>query len=1080
MVYSAKNSNSQSNDIAEIYSDSSSLVYAVNEIIAKVGSCKNESEVAEVCLAMAENLTGSKFGFIGELNDNDMLDTTVLSNPGFEACKMDMTDSVRQLNNMPVRGLWGHVIKTGETLITNSPSTHPESIGTPKGHPILSSFMGVPLKNDSRVTGIIALANKEAGFDENDKIAIEALSLTFLQVLQAKRNELKLNEYNAHLESTVAERTHQLKERIKEASCRQQVSQILARGNIGISEAASELIDVITASFQYPEIASARLKLEDSTYETANFSESDWFISSAITSQGKAIGKLEVYYSEHRSDPGEELFWAEECSLLDSIAIDFSIFIEKLKTALNLKEQYNRFVAILDNFPEILYVADPDTYEILFTNDNFNKMLGKDVKGLICYKEFQGLDEPCSFCTNDILRKNPDKPYNWEYYNTLLNKHYNITDSLIEWPDGRKVRFEVAIEITEQKIAERKLKEEMAFIDATLDSLPGIYYVLDQDGNFKRWNGQFEKISGYSFTEFANKNALDLFADEDKPKVRERIKEVFEKGCSSVEANLVTKDGMTIPFFLTGSKFQKSETSYLIGLGLDLSELKTVEYELKESEIRFNNLVDASPLPLCFINSKGDIVRFNDSFTKMFGYTHEDLPNVEQWWELAYPDPEYREWVKKTWDVEINNSSDNKCDITSREYKITCKNGTVRTIDIGGTVLNGDMLVTCVDVTERKINEENLKSSRQQLRFALDAQQAGIWVWDIIQDDLVWDERMEILFGLEPGSFGGAHANWKELVHPEDILEVENKLEAYLKGGPAYNVIYRVIWPDKSIHHINAQSLLVYDSNDNPTNMVGICLDVSDRVEAEERLKKALADLKTSNKELERFAYVASHDLQEPLRMVGSYLELLERRYSDKLDESAHEFIEYAVDGANRMKDMINDLLTLSRVETKGNPLEPINCRKIVNIVVKNLQNSIQDTGAVVEYSDLPWIIGDSIQLTMLFQNLIGNAIKFNESDNPTIKIQVEDKDDFWQFSVIDNGIGIEQEYFDRIFIIFQRLHNKQKYSGTGIGLSLCKKIVERHGGKIWVESQPGKGTTFNFILKKAKSQSGTCEQEEE
>ncbi|HZS00744.1 MAG TPA: PAS domain S-box protein [Chloroflexota bacterium] len=254
--------------------------------------------------------------------------------------------------------------------------------------------------------------------------------------------------------------------------------------------------------------------------------------------------------------------------------------------------------------------------------------------------------------------------------------------------------------------------------------------------------------------------------------------------------------------------------------------------------------------------------------------------------------------------------------------------------------------------------------------------------------------------------------------------------------------------------------------------VMSIIRDVTERKRAEdelrrtaERLAEQTAELERSNAELQQFAYVASHDLQEPLRMVASYTQLLARRYGDKLDADAQEFINYAVDGARRMQALINDLLVYSRVGTRAVEFEPVDCNAVVDQVVADLGAAIEDERAVVTRGNLPTIMADELQMSQLFQNLIGNAIKFHGERAPRVDVNAERQGSNWLFSVRDNGIGIEPQYIDRIFVIFQRLHSRAEYPGTGIGLAICKKIVERHGGRIWLESQVGEGTTFYFTL---------------
>jgi PAS domain S-box-containing protein len=262
---------------------------------------------------------------------------------------------------------------------------------------------------------------------------------------------------------------------------------------------------------------------------------------------------------------------------------------------------------------------------------------------------------------------------------------------------------------------------------------------------------------------------------------------------------------------------------------------------------------------------------------------------------------------------------------------------------------------------------------------------------------------------------------------------------------------------------VNARQLFHPDRN---INMILVAInDITERKQAEESMEQYARELTRSNEELEQFAYVASHDLQEPLRMVTSYLQLLERRYKYRLDPDADKFIDYAVDGAARMKTLITDLLAFSRVGSSNNGFTRTDANAVLARVLTNLRPLIEETRAEIISDELPMLMADGGQLVQVFQNLLHNGIKFRGEREPIVTIRCEQKDGNWVFSVKDNGIGIEPQYLDRVFLLFRRLHGLREYPGTGIGLAICRKIIERHGGRIWVESTPGEGSTFYFTI---------------
>jgi PAS domain S-box-containing protein len=386
------------------------------------------------------------------------------------------------------------------------------------------------------------------------------------------------------------------------------------------------------------------------------------------------------------------------------------------------------------------------------------------------------------------------------------------------------------------------------------------------------------------------------------------------------------------------------------------------------------------------------------------------------------------------------------------------------------------IIASAVDISARKQAELErahltlmLELQRQRLKSIL-ANVPGL-VWEAVGDPGVSqkatfvNDYVETMVGYTVDEWLTIPDLWVRLVHPDDRERaIQEAADNYHRGQPGV-VQFRCVTKDGRVIHTETHSTLSYDESTKTPVVRGVTMDITERKIAEEALARYAEDLRRSNLELQQFAYVASHDLQEPLRMVTSYLQLLEQRYHDQLDEDAREFIGYAVDGAARMKALIQDLLTYSRVERAEKIFSPVDTNMVLKNVLDNLSVTIEESNAAITVDTLPTITGDERQITQLFQNLISNAIKFRGERKPEIHIGAERKGNNWVFYVRDNGIGIEAQYLDRIFVIFQRLHNRGKYPGTGIGLAICKKVVERRGGRIWVESQPGEGTTFYFNI---------------
>ena len=381
-----------------------------------------------------------------------------------------------------------------------------------------------------------------------------------------------------------------------------------------------------------------------------------------------------------------------------------------------------------------------------------------------------------------------------------------------------------------------------------------------------------------------------------------------------------------------------------------------------------------------------------------------------------------------------------------------------------------------VEVTSDRQTVEALSLDRYLADTLMDTIPDHIYFKDKASRFIRINRAMATVFRLKDPAeaIGRTDSDFFAPEHAQRALADEQ--EILRTGAPLVGREEREVWPDGTATWVSTTKQCLRDRSGETIGTFGISRDITARKQAEEALALKAQELARSNTELEQFAYVASHDLQEPLRMIASYTQLLARRYKDKLDQDAQEFIAYAVGGALRMQVLINDLLTYSRVGTRGKAFAPTDCGQMLKRALDNLKIALEESRAVVTQDPLPTIMGDPTQLTQLFQNLIANAIKFRGANDPTVSVSAERKEGAapgsppespaeWVFRVSDNGIGIEPQYFEKIFVIFQRLHTRQEYPGTGIGLALCKKIVERHGGRIWIESESGRGSTFFFAL---------------
>ncbi|MCO5250186.1 MAG: PAS domain S-box protein [Candidatus Kapabacteria bacterium] len=620
-------------------------------------------------------------------------------------------------------------------------------------------------------------------------------------------------------------------------------------------------------------------------------------------------------------------------------------------------------------------------------------------------------------------------------------------------------------------VSEKKQQEnELILKNLVYESSVAANSTADLAGNLTSVNQSFLNIWGYKSEDEVLGQPIPIFIkyEEEAGKI---LAGLTTEGKWQGTFTALKKDGSTFIAQANASILYNSNGKK-IGFQssvFDVTEAVESEQKLIKSEEKFRNLFNSVSIPLAHVKEDGKMESINNRFKNHLGYSLEDIPSIDQWWEKAYPDKKYREWVLKNWDEAVQYSIENGTDIKSDVYNVTCKNGEVRQIIISGITFGKDVLATFIDVTEQRKAEEAIIREKEFSETVVNALPGIFYLFNENGKFIKWNKMLEELSGFSPQEIAEKSPLDYFADYHKDIIT--NSIESVFKEGESsVEGDLMVKGKTPTPFYFTGRTIEI----EGKPHLLGVALDISQRKKiekekekAQEQLKVSIENLRRSNEELERFAYVASHDLQEPLRMVASYTQLLQRRYKGQLDERADKYIYYAVDGANRMQNLINDLLDFSRISTRGDEFTQTDTNEVVKNALKNLHARIDETGAQIKIGNLPLINADSSQIERLFLNLIGNALKFSKPDEkPLIEINAQKQKEKWLFSIKDNGIGIDEKFNEKVFVIFQRLHGAAQYKGTGIGLAICKRIVQRHEGEIWFESEENKGTTFFFTLK--------------
>lgn len=602
--------------------------------------------------------------------------------------------------------------------------------------------------------------------------------------------------------------------------------------------------------------------------------------------------------------------------------------------------------------------------------------------------------------------------------------------------------------------------------DNTVSWSDSLYEIYDQ--NSRSFKASFDRY-------------LELIHPDDRGRVYRLILDVLKtKQDVEFEERIVRPSG-EIRYLKSWARLKSDEHGEplkMVGACMDVTETKRVQEHLRASETRLRLLVESETNYVIRLDIEGRYLYANRKYVKDFGWLFDgkDISGISAYTTIA---PYHHELVTETTrkcisepnkviQVELDNRRQDG-GVVPTFWHFICLT------DSGG----GPIELQCIgiDLSERKKTEAALKLTTERYRYVNKATHDAIYDWDVEKDYLEWGEGFQRQFGHGGEEETDSYGKWADLVHPDDSARIQESLATTLSDPEMkiWSGEYRLKQANGQYAYVEANGYLLRDSAGKAIRMIGALRNITERKLTEQKLQElhkelqnSLRVLAASNADLEHFAYVASHDLQEPLRMVTGFLTQLEKKYGDSLDETAKKYIFFAVDGARRMRQIILDLLDYSRAGRSEDIKEEVDLDALLAEILALFGKKIEEVKARIEVKSLPALRTFRSPLRQIFQNLVDNALKYHRDDTPPeIQIRAKEYPGYWEFSVSDNGIGIEEEYFDKIFVIFQRLHSRERYSGTGLGLALAKKIVESLGGKISVKSEQGKGSVFYFTIVK-------------
>jgi PAS domain S-box-containing protein len=744
-----------------------------------------------------------------------------------------------------------------------------------------------------------------------------------------------------------------------------------------------------------------------------------------------------------------------------------------------LHESSERMQAILDNTTAIVYLKDLEGRYLLI-NRQFEALFG------VTRDEAVGRDDRTLFDSelaeqlrsNDLRVLREQLPLEIEEAiptGDRARTYLSIKFPLLDSSRRPYAVCGISTDITERKHAEQGLRASEQHFREIVSTTHEAFVSMDESGRITAWNPEAETTFGWTEEEALGREVAETIIPPRYRGAHNRgLRQFLTSGRATllnrrVEIEALHRDGHEFPVEMTITPVRVGGHYAFNAFLHDISERKHAEQALRQ----LADIIEASGDAIFATANDGEITSWNAGAQQLYGYTAEEAVGSSLRMLIAP--------ARAKGDVGVLARALNGRPLSDFETEQLRKDGTLVPVSLSVSPIRGSSgalvgaSVIARDRTERMRAEEALREVQEAFRSAFEDAPIGMALFSVDPGEdgrlLQVNGSLCEITGYAPDEL--LRTSLYAITNPLDQEQELPLTEELLAGRiPNYQLEKRFVRRGGDPVWVVHNASTVHDSSGRLLYGIAQVQDITERKRAEEGLGRVAAELERraielerSNADLQQFAYVASHDLSEPLRMVSSYVQLLERRYSDQLDQDAHEFIEFAVDGVNRMQRLIEDLLAYSRVGTSEYRHERVDVGGLVEDTLRGMRATVGDSGAIVTHDSLPEIVGDPGQLRQLFQNLISNAIKFVEQGPPRVHVSAERDGREWRFAVADNGIGIDPHHADRIFAVFKRLHGRDSYPGSGIGLSICKRIVERHNGRIWVEPNDGGGSRFCFTL---------------